>query len=202
MNLTGLDANLALVDDLDDKLMEQGGTSCYELDDSGCFELLDCWALAGSMDEEPTSLWEALEGPDGAAWQKGLDKEISCLEAVKMWRVAKAPEGAKAIPHSIVLKTKCGMQNKIMECRVRIVAGGHRQHAGIDFNCDKTFYMAVKSLTQHAVLAHGVKKDWLMQHIDVKSAYLYAKLKGNTPMYMTPPIGYLKPGQEGMVLEI
>ena len=60
----------------------------------------------------------------------------------------------------------------------------------------------VKNLSQCAVLAHTTEKDWSIQHIDVKSAYLYTKLEGNAPMYMTPPVGYLKPEQKGMVLEI
>ena len=73
---------------------------------------------------------------------------------------------------------------------------------GVDFDCDRTFYAAVKNPSQCAVLAHATKKDWSIQHIDVKSAYLYAKLEGNTPMYMTPPVGYFKPEQKGMVLKI
>ena len=41
-----------------------------------------------------------------------------------------------------------------------------------------------------------------MHDIDVKSTYLNAKLEGKTPTYMTTPLGYLKPTQKGMVLEI
>ena len=48
----------------------------------------------------------------------------------------------------------------------------------------------------------GRSKNWSILHVDVKSAYLYAKLEGNTPMYMTPPVGYLKPSQKGMVLKL
>ena len=73
---------------------------------------------------------------------------------------------------------------------------------GVDFNRDKTFYAMVKNPSQHAVLAHAAKKDWSIHHVNVKSAYLYAKLEGNTPMYMTPPVGYLKPSQKGMVLKL
>ena len=67
------------------------------------------------MDEEPTSLQEALEGMDGAEWQKGLDKEIGRLEVVRTWHVMKPPEGAKVIPHSIVLKTKQDTKNMVTE---------------------------------------------------------------------------------------
>ena len=73
---------------------------------------------------------------------------------------------------------------------------------GVDFDHDRTFYAAVKNLSQCAVLAHATEKDWSIQHIDVKSAYLYAKLEGNAPTYMTLPVSYLKPEQKGMVLEI
>ena len=154
------------------------------------------------MDEEPASLQEALDGPDGDKWRKGLEKEISRLEGAKTWRVVRALENARIILHSIVLKTKRGAWNEVTEHQVQIVAGGHRQRMGVDFDQDKTFYTAVKNPTQSAVLTHAAKKDWSMQHIDVKSAYLNAKLKGKTLTYMTPPIGYLKPEQKGMVLEI
>ena len=97
---------------------------------------------------------------------------------------------------------KQGAQNAITEHQVRIVAGGHWQIAGVDFDCDKTFYATVKNLTQQAVLVHVAKNDWSIHHIDVKSTYLNAKPEGKTPTYMTPSLGYLKPSQKGMVLEI
>ena len=97
---------------------------------------------------------------------------------------------------------KWGTQNEITEHRVQIVARGHRQRAVVDFDTEKTFYATVKNPSQWAVLAHATKKDWSIHHIDVKSAYLNAKLEGKTLTYMTTPLGYLKPTQKGMVLEI
>ena len=104
----GLDANAVFVDDLEDDLNEPGGADQRDLAENEYFDLPDSWALAGSMDEEPASLQEALEGPDGEEWKKGLEKEIGRLEAVRTWRVVKAPEGAKVILHSIVLRMKRG----------------------------------------------------------------------------------------------
>ena len=89
-----------------------------------------------------------------------------------------------------------------MECQVQIAARGHRQHAGVDFDKDKTFYATVKNPAQWAVLMHAAKKDWLIHHIDIKSAYFNVKLEGKTLTCMTPPLGYLKPTQKGIVLEI
>ena len=85
---------------------------------------------------------------DGAEWQKGLEKEIGRLEAAKTWRVVRAPENAKVIPHSIVVKMEWDARNAVTECQVRIVARGHQQIVGVDFDHDKTFYAAVKNLTQ------------------------------------------------------
>ena len=198
----GLDANTMLTDDLEDDLNEIGEADQYDLAENEFLDLPDSWALAGSMDEEPTSLQEALEGPDGEDWQRGLDKELGRLEVARTWYVVKPLEGAKVIPHSIVLRTKRGAQNEVTEHQVCIVAGGHKQRTGVDFDCDKTFYAAVKNPSQCAILTHAAKKDWSIQHVDVKIAYLYVKLEGNTPTYMTPPVGYLKPSQKGMVLEL
>ena len=47
------------------------------------------------------------------------------------------------------------------------------------------------------VLANAVVQDWEIKHIDVKSTYLNAPLKET--IYMRPPQGVLKPGQEGKV---
>ena len=106
-----------LTDDLEDDLNELGGADQYDLAENEFLDLPDSWALAGSMDEEPVSLQEALEGPDGEDWRRGLDKELGRLEAVRTWCVVKPPEGTKVIPHSIVLRTKRGTQNEVMECR-------------------------------------------------------------------------------------
>ena len=52
--------------------------------------------------------------------------------------------------------------------------------------------------TVHAVLANAAHQDWQIEHIDIKSAYLNALLKKE--IYMKPPCGILKSGQEGKVL--
>jgi hypothetical protein len=81
---------------------------------------------------------------------------------------------------------------------VRIVAKGHKQVEGINYT--ETFSAAAKMLTVCVVLANAAHQDWEIEHIDVKSAYLNALLK--EVIYMKPPQGILKPGQEGKVLRL
>ena len=61
----------------------------------------------------------------------------------------------------------------------------------------ETFSSAAKIPTVQVVLANAAVNDWEIDHIDVKSTYLNAPLKET--MYMKPPHGVLKPGQEGKV---
>ena len=50
------------------------------------------------------------------------------------------------------------------------------------------------------VLGITAQQDWEMHQVDVKSAYLNAPL--DEEVYMLPPAGILKPGQENMVCKL
>ena len=78
------------------------------------------------------------------------------------------------------------------------MAGGHRQIEGINYT--ETFSATAKMPTVHAVLANAAQQDWAIEHVDVKSAYLNAPLK--KVIFIKPPRGVLKPGQEGKVLRL
>ena len=54
--------------------------------------------------------------------------------------------------------------------------------------------------TVRVVLANAAELDWEIEHVDVKSAYLNAPLEET--IYMKPPRGVLKAGQEGKVLRL
>jgi hypothetical protein len=98
----------------------------------------------------------------------------------------------------VVLKIKRGLDDEIQSYRVRIVAGGHRQVEGINYT--ETFSAAAKMPTVRVVLANAAEQDWEIEHVDVKSAYLNAPLEET--IYMKPPQGVLKPGQNGKVLRL
>jgi hypothetical protein len=94
-----------------------------------------------------------------------------------------------------VLKTKPGEDGGDNTYRVHYVAGGHKQVEGIDYS--ETFTAAAKMPSFRVVLGNAAQEDWEIHQVDVKSAYLNAPLEET--VYMTPPPGVLKPGQEGMV---
>ena len=62
------------------------------------------------------------------------------------------------------------------------------------------FSLVAKMPMVRTVLANTMEQDWEIEHVDIKSAYLNAPLKET--IYMKPPRGVLKPGQEGKVLRL
>ena len=164
-------------------------------DDDDVFAPLPAdFALAGTMGNEPKTLDEALQGPHAKEWQAVYDYEISQLEKLGTWKIVDLPPGAKPIPHSLVFKEKLGPDGDVDTRRIRVVAGGHKQVYGVDYN--ETFAAAAKMPSVRVVLANSAQHDWEMHQVDVKSAYLNAPLEDD--IYMIPPKGVLKPGQEGI----
>jgi hypothetical protein len=189
----GLVAGVSVTEQLDDE------DPLIELPDDQLFtDLPPDFALIGGLNPEPTSIDEALRGPDAQKWQEALDYEINQLEKMGTWVVEDLPAGQTAIPCSVVLKIKRGPDGEIQSYRVRIVAGGHRQVEGINYT--ETFSAAAKMPTVRVVLANAAEQDWEIEHVDVKSAYLNAPLEET--IYMKPPRGVLKAGQNGKVLRL
>ena len=182
-------ANAMIVND-DEDGPTQGGADFG--DDLGEF------ALVASMGNEPASLDEALSSAHANEWQAAWDKEISRLEGARTWELVVPPNGVSIIPCTEVFKEKTGPDGVITERRLRIVAGGHKQKKGINY--DETFSSAAKMPTVRVMLADAAQHDWEIHQIDIKSAYLNAPL--DEVVYMHPPKRYLKPGQEGMVCRL
>ena len=97
-----------------------------------------------------------------------------------------------------MLKEKHALDGKITSYWVCIVAGGHRQVKEVNYS--EMFSSAAKMPTVQVVLANAATQDWEIEHVDIKSAYLNVTLKET--IYMKPPQGVLKPGEEGKVCHL
>jgi hypothetical protein len=161
------------------------------------FAMLTHFALALSPGDEPT-VKEALNGPDAGKWQEAMDEEISAIEKLGTWELVNPPAGSNIINSHFILKAKRDENGKIARYKARLVANGNSQREGIDYN--ETFAAVAKLPSVRAVLANAASQGWEIHQIDVKNAYLNATLTED--VYMRPPPGYLKPGQEGKVCKL
>ena len=192
--LPHLEANIVDSNHLDDDF----GIDLPEDDDGLFADLPPDFALVGAIGTEPQSIDEALRGPNAKEWQTALNYEINQLEKLGTWVIEDLPAGESAIPCTEVLKEKQGPTGEVETYRVRIVARGHKQVEAINYS--ETFSAAVKMPSVRVILANATEQDWEIHQINVKSAYLLAPLKET--IYMKPPHGVLKLGQEGKVCRL
>ena len=154
-------------------------------------------AIASIESDEP-SVDEALRGPNADKWHTAMDEEVATIERMGTWELVDCPPGANVIDSHFILKVKRDENGNISRYKARLVANGRRQREGIDFN--ETFAAIAKLPSVRAVLVNAASQGWEIHQIDIKNAYLNAEL--TETVYMRPPTGYLKPGQEGKVCKL
>ena len=138
--------------------------------------------------EEPITLQEALRSEDAVAWQRALESELDSLRKNGTWVVGKVPQDRKVVGCRWLFRRKEDGRFK-----VRLVAKGYSQEAGVDFK--ETFAPVAKFTTLRVLLALVAENDWELHSMDVKTAFLNGELEEE--VFMECPEGVpdiLKPG--------
>jgi hypothetical protein len=178
-------------------VLNEGEIATLAAQSAGYEEQITHLYAQAAVQPEPT-LQQALSGPDAEEWREAIEYELSQLEKLGTWELVDAPDCANLIPCHYVLATKRGPNGEKLKLHARLVANGQRQKFGVDYF--DTFAPTSNMTTIRAVLTMAAKLDWEVHQVDIKSAYLYAELKED--IYMRPPPGYLKSGDEGKVLKL
>ncbi|GJT52269.1 putative ribonuclease H-like domain-containing protein [Tanacetum coccineum] len=93
---------------------------------------------------EPRSVAQALEDP---SWVDAMQEEMQQFKFQNVWVLVDLPEGKYAIGTKWILKNKRDARGIVVRNKARLVAQGHRQEEGIDYD-----------------------------EMDVKSAFLYGRI--------------------------
>ena len=110
------------------------------------------------------------------------------------------PKGANVISTHFVYKIK-RLANGGIEAR--LVVQGYAQKDGIDFYSDDLFAPVARLSTARLILSWAASNDFEIHQIDIKSAYLYGKLKNDEIIYIRVPPGDLLPDvKPGQVLKL
>lgn len=97
------------------------------------------------------------------------------------WELCELPKDKKAIRCKWVFKVKNDLKFK-----ARLVACGYSQKFGEDY--DEVFAPVARQTTFRVLLSVASKEKWLVDHLDVKTAFLNGKL--TEEIYMQQPPGY------------
>ena len=134
----------------------------------------------------PRSVAEALSRPDAAMWQQAIDEEVASILQYGVWSECELPAGKQALPTHFVFEVKRDGRYK-----ARLVAGGHRQQHGLDF--EETYAPVCSYRTMRMLLAVAAHEDLELRQFDIRTAFLNGELEEE--VYVRPPRGaeYLAP---------
>ncbi|GBE78839.1 hypothetical protein SCP_0200360 [Sparassis crispa] len=135
--------------------------------------------------------------------------EIRRLESRKSWvYVDTLPRssGHNVVGSKWVFRTKRDARGEVTGYRACLVPQGFTQVKGIDYFSDDTFAAVCKLASMRVILSVAARNGWYAHQVNVKSAYLYGKLRDDEKIYMRPPpdieLDGISPGQLLLLLVV
>ncbi|GJS88313.1 putative ribonuclease H-like domain-containing protein [Tanacetum coccineum] len=135
---------------------------------------------------EPSSVAQALNDP---AWIEAMQEEMQQFVNQEVWQLVPLPDGKIAIGTKWILKNKRDARGIVVRNKARLVAQGHRQEEGIDY--DEVFAPVARIEAIRLFLAFASYMGFMVYQMDVKSAFLYGEIEEE--VYVTQPKGFEDP---------
>ncbi|GJT84874.1 putative ribonuclease H-like domain-containing protein [Tanacetum coccineum] len=144
---------------------------------------------------EPTSIAKALSD---SSWVEAMQEELLQFKLQQVWILVDLPNGKKAIRTKWVFRNKKDERGIMIRNKARLVAQGHRQEEGIDY--EEVFALVARIEAIRLFLAYASFMGFLVYQIDVKSAFLYGTIKEE--VYVTQPLGFKDPDHPNKVYKV
>ena len=138
----------------------------------------------------PKSVKEALASPQWREWRAAIDKELGSLIDKGVYEVRKIPAGVKAIPTKLVLRIKLKSDGTIEKYKLRCVALGFLQRAGLHYHPDECYSPMSDPSTTRTLVAVSNALGLNLDHLDVAVAYLNGVLPPDQRFFCLPPPGF------------
>ena len=146
--------------------------------------------------QDPLTVEEAFCSARAEKWKMAMNEEMKQLENNDTWTLCELPSDRKAIDNKWVFKTKLNSDGSIEREKARLVAKGYSQIEHVDFT--ETFAPVMKYKSLRILLAIATIKNYEIEHLDVQTAFLNAKLKEE--IYMNQPEFYERKSRSGKEL--
>ncbi|GJW56501.1 putative ribonuclease H-like domain-containing protein [Tanacetum coccineum] len=116
-------------------------------------------------------------------------EELLQFKLQEVWTLVDLPNRKRAIGTKWVFKNKKDERGIMIRNKARLVAQGYTQEEGIDY--DEVFAPVARIEAIRLFLAYASFKDFVVYQMDVKSAFLYGKIKEE--VYVCQPPGFEDP---------
>ena len=136
--------------------------------------------------DTPVTREEAMSGPNATHWIAAMDDELKSHQENKTWGPETTlPPGRTCVGTKWLFKIKRDKDGNVLRYKARYVAKGFSQKPGQDFN--KTFSPVMQTSLLRSLFALGAEEDWEIDHVDVKTAFLYGEV--DEEIYIRAPDG-------------
>lgn len=140
---------------------------------------------------EPKTCQEAINSKDKDKWKEAMDLEIGNMVDNDVWEIVERPKDKQVVGSKWVFKIKNDEFGNVERFKARLVAQGFKKSMGFDW--ESTFSPVMKRRTVRILIAVAVENDWVIDHVDVTSAYLNSPISVET--YMEQPELYVEKGK-------
>nr|GEX65598.1 hypothetical protein [Tanacetum cinerariifolium] len=128
-------------------------------------------------------IFDALQDP---IWVEAMQEELLQFKIQNAWTLVDCPKGVRPIGTKWVLKNKKDERGIVIKNKVRLVAQGHTQEEGIDY--DEVFAPIARIEVIRIFLAYASFMGFTVYQMDVKSAFLYGTI--DEEVYVMQPAGF------------
>ena len=135
----------------------------------------------------PRTPQQAMRSPFASHWLQAMQSELDSLHANNTWELVRRMPGMKVIPCKWVYTIKYDADGNPVRFKARLVAGGHRQEEGIDY--DETYAPVSRHATMRTFLSIAAWHGWEVHQLDITTAFLNGDI--DTDVYMLQPPGFV-----------
>jgi len=147
----------------------------------------------------PCTVAEAMRSPDWPKWEEAMYDELKRLKSRQAWDIVDMPADFNTIDSKWVFRTKQDSNGKITGYCTHLVTHGFTQIEGLNYHSDNTYASVTHFPSVRTIPAFASQFNWEIHQVDIKSTYLYGKLKKDENIYLRPPphiiVSGLKAGQ-------
>nr|GEX21754.1 copia protein [Tanacetum cinerariifolium] len=118
-----------------------------------------------------------------------MQEELFQFKLLNVWTLVDLAHGKRAIRTKWVYRNKRDQRGIVVRNKARLVAQGHRQEEGIDY--DGVFAPVARIEAIKLFMAYASFMDFTVYQMDVKSGFLYGTIEEE--VYVRQPLGFVDP---------
>nr|GFA53315.1 putative ribonuclease H-like domain-containing protein [Tanacetum cinerariifolium] len=122
----------------------------------------------------PTACLNDSPKPSNPSWVEDMQEELFQFKIQNVWTLVDCPKRVRPIGTKWVLKNKKDERRIVIRKKARLVAQGHTQEEGIDY--DEVFAPVTRIETIRLFLPYASFMGFTVYQMDVKSAFLYGTI--------------------------